>query len=521
MSDELPQGWAWATLGEIATTMRNGISTKPDGDSGLPILRISAVRPHKVDLADIRYLPNDSPKLDPFTLRSGDILFTRYNGSVDLVGVAAVVPALNYRLVHPDKLIKVQVPEDVTSPKFVAFAANIGVSRAFLASRIRTTAGQAGISGGDLDALPLPLAPRRLQDRIVQVIEQHFSDLDAGVAALERALANLKRYRASVLKAACEGRLVPTEAELARKESRDYEPADALLRRILKERRARWEADQLAKMTTKGQTPKDDNWKARYQEPAPPDESKLPPLPAGWVWSTIHAVGDVLLGRQRAPQYLTGRWSRSYLRVANIKDDRIDFSDLETMDFEPDHFEKYKLRAGDILASEGQSPELVGQSAIYRGGIDGLCFQKTLHRFRPADPGPSSEFAQIVFRAHVKTGLFQRLASITTNIAHLTLEKFEAAPFPLPPLAEQHRIVAEIDRLLSTADETEQALRAQLARAARLRQAVLKRAFEGKLVPQDPADEPASALLARLRSQKPADPKRTPRARARSAPRAD
>ncbi len=91
------------------------------------------------------------------------------------------------------------------------------------------------------------------------------------------------------------------------------------------------------------------------------------------------------------------------------------------------------------------------------------------------------------------------------------------ASFPLPPLAEQHRIVAEVDRLLSTADETEQTLRAQLARAARLRQAVLKRAFEGKLVPQDPTAEPASALLARLRSQKPADPKRTPRARGRSA----
>jgi hypothetical protein len=115
----------------------------------------------------------------------------------------------------------------------------------------------------------------------------------------------------------------------------------------------------------------------------------------------------------------------------------------------------------------------------------------------------------------------QDVAAMNLDAARGVLEKFEAAPFPLPPLAEQHRIVAEVDRLLSTADETEQALRAQLARAARLRQAVLKRAFEGKLVPQDPTDEPASALLARLRSQKPADPKGTPRARRRSPQRTD
>ena len=107
-----------------------------------------------------------------------------------------------------------------------------------------------------------------------------------------------------------------------------------------------------------------------------------------------------------------------------------------------------------------------------------------------------------MFRAHVYLGAFRPYASITTNIAHLTLEKLRIVPFPLPPLAEQHRIVAEVDRLLSTADETEQTVRAQLARAARLRQSVLKRAFEGKLVPQDPTDEPATVLLERIRAQK-------------------
>jgi len=135
----------------------------------------------------------------------------------------------------------------------------------------------------DLRSYTIPLAPLPEQHRIVAEIEKQFTRLDAGVAALERVRANLKRYRASVLKAACEGRLVPTEAESAHAEGREYEPADRLLARILEERRAKWEADQLAKMQAQGKVPKDDKWKEKYQEPAGPDTTDLLELPEGWM----------------------------------------------------------------------------------------------------------------------------------------------------------------------------------------------------------------------------------------------
>ncbi len=111
------------------------------------------------------------------------------------------------------------------------------------------------LSSRTVQEIPLPLPPRSEQDRIVAEIEKQFTRLDAAVAALKRVQANLKRYRAAVLKAACEGRLVPTEAELARKEGRTYETGEQLLARILKERRAKWEADQLAKMHASGKPP--------------------------------------------------------------------------------------------------------------------------------------------------------------------------------------------------------------------------------------------------------------------------
>lgn len=201
---------------------------------------------------------------------------------------------------------------------------------------------------------------------------------------------------------------------------------------------------------------------------------------AAWPMVPVCEAGDVLLGRQRAPQYLTGRCSRKYLRVANIKDDAIDFSDLREMDFDAEmHFPKYRVVPGDILVSEGQSPELLGQSAIFRGHDKPLCFQKTLHRFR-ANPGKTTpEFAQIIFRAHVRSGVFRRLGSITTNIGHLTLEKFKAAPFPIPPLDVQRQVVAEVDRRLSIVRELEAEVDTNLRRAQSLRQAVLAKKFSG------------------------------------------
>jgi type I restriction enzyme S subunit len=203
----------------------------------------------------------------------------------------------------------------------------------------------------------------------------------------------------------------------------------------------------------------------------------VPSTGASWRTLQVCEAGEVVLGRQRAPQYLTGRWPRKYLRVANIKDDTIDYSDVETMDFDDAQFAKYQLVPGDILVSEGQSPELLGQSAIFRGFIEPLCFQKTLHRFR-ADPQVTTpEFAQIVFRSHVRSGVFRRLGSITTNIGHLTLEKFKAASFPLPPLDEQCHIVAEVDRRLSIVREVMAELDANLKRAVALRQSVLAQAF--------------------------------------------
>jgi type I restriction enzyme S subunit len=175
-------------------------------------------------------------------------------------------------------------------------------------------------------------------------------------------------------------------------------------------------------------------------------------LPSTWTWSTVRDVGVVNLGRQRSPKYHSGPDMRPYLRVANVFEDRIDTTDIMEMDFPPEQFEKYRLREGDILLNEGQSPELVGRPAMYKGDPPDVAFTNSLIRFRPHEH-VDRDFALLVFLSHLHSGRFQQEAQITTNIAHMAAGRFMTVEFPVPPLDDQRRIVSEIDRQLTIVRE--------------------------------------------------------------------
>lgn len=497
----LPHGWGLTKLGEIVSLNPGRFIVEPGDEDPVSFVPMAAVEAGtgRLDVSAMRRWKEVKSGYARF--QEGDVLFAKITPCMEN-GKFVVATGLRDGRGVGSTEFHVLRPTQAVQAKLLLYFLLQETLRRDARRSMKGAAGQLRVPHQFLGSTAFPVPPLVEQQRLVAEIEKHLTRLDAAEAALRRVRANLKRYRASVLKAACEGRLVPSEAELSRAGGRPYESADKLLDRILVERRARWEADQLARMQAAGRPPRDDRWKANYAEPGGSDTARLAALPEGWVWTTIDAVGDVLLGRQRAPQYQTGRFTRPYLRVANVLEDRIDYSDVKAMDFDEDDFVKYQLRPGDILLAEGQSPELVGRSAIYGGGIYGLCFQKTLLRFRPFDPGPDAKFSQTVFRAYLRNGVFRRAASLTVNIAHLTLERIKPLPFPLPPLAEQERIVNEVERHLSVIDELAATVDVGVRRAQRLRQAILRRAFEGKLVPQDLRDEPASALLERIRLER-------------------
>lgn len=169
----------------------------------------------------------------------------------------------------------------------------------------------------------------------------------------------------------------------------------------------------------------------------------LPDLPAGWYWTTVEQAGRLQLGRQRAPKHHEGPHMRPYLRVANVFEDRIDKSDVMSMNFEPEEFERYRLHPGDILLNEGQTPDLLGRPAMYEGGPADCAFTNSLIRFQ-AGVGVLPGWALLVFRAHMHSGRFKRESRITTNIAHLSAARLKGVEFPVPPLDKQRQLVSEL-----------------------------------------------------------------------------
>ncbi|RKH55910.1 restriction endonuclease subunit S [Corallococcus aberystwythensis] len=348
----------------------------------------------------------------------------------------------------------------------------------------------------------IPLAPTSEQDRIIGEVEKQFTRLDAGVEALKRVQAQLKRYRASVLKAACEGRLVPTEAELARREKRDYEPADKLLARIIKERRARWEADQLAKMNAAGKPPKDDKWKTKYVEPAPAVATGLAPLPQGWTWARWEQVGFSQNGRP-FPSKDYSESGTKLLRPGNMHvSGRLQWTADNTRHM-PEAYATENpdliLRGNEIvinLTAQSLKDEFLGRVCLTDPNERCLLNQR-LARLTPVLL--SHGFCLWMFKAWA----FRRFVDgLNTGslIQHMFTTQIADFLVALPPLAEQMRIAAEIDRRFSTIDHLEMTADAATRRSSTLRVAILRSAFEGLITPQLDEDEPASRLLERIRA---------------------
>ena len=177
-----PPGWTGTTLGEVAHSIRNGLfaSRPTDTSPGVPMLRISAVRDGRVELGGAKFVSNvDDEKISKFSITAGDLLLTRYNGSRRLVGISGIVGPHVGPVLHPDKLIRIRLNAGVADSRFVNMQLASPAARAFLEPRIRTTAGQSGISGADVRSIPLVLPGLLEQRRIVEILEDHFSHLDA------------------------------------------------------------------------------------------------------------------------------------------------------------------------------------------------------------------------------------------------------------------------------------------------------------------------------------------------------
>lgn len=217
--------WRNAKLEDLIEEMRNGLAAKPDENrEGRKILRISAVRPGVLDTTDHRYLTTDERDAKLYELRKGDLLFTRYNGSLEYVGVCAMVSEDLPAYVYPDKLIRVRANAAVALPKFIELASAAAEARSQIEGYVKSSAGQKGISGGNLKSLRIAVPSIEEQTEIVRRVETLFAFADRLEARLQTAQIAADRLTPSLLAKAFRGELVPQDP--------NDEPASELLKRL-------------------------------------------------------------------------------------------------------------------------------------------------------------------------------------------------------------------------------------------------------------------------------------------------
>ncbi len=494
---ELPAGWEKAELFEICLVNPTIDKSAIADDLAVSFVPMPAVEAESggMDVSATRKFGEVKKGYTPF--REGDVLFAKITPCMEN-GKMAVVPALHNGLGFGSTEFHVLRAHLGISPQFVYYFVSSRAFRHVAEHNMSGAVGQRRVTTPYLSACRIPVPPTAEQHRIVAKIEELFSELDQGVASLKTAREQLKVYRQSLLKIAFEGKLTATW----RAEHRDQlEPATALQRRIAHEREARYQ-QQLADWQSQGKP----GPKPKPPKPLPsltPEElAELPELPEGWGWFRLEDVSDVSGGLTKNQKREQLSATRPYLRVANVYANRLELDEVHSIGVTESELARVTLEKGDLLIVEGNgSIDQIGRVALWLGQISGCVHQNHLIKARPLKLS-ASKFLLYFLMSELGRKFIVRAASSTSGLHTLSISKVEGLFVPLCPSNEQVEVVAELESKLSEADQLDQTLATALQQADALRQSILKKAFCGQLVKQDKNDEPATALLERIRAER-------------------
>ena len=483
---DLPSNWVWASLDELMDRLQYGFTAKAKQNSAGPkFLRITDINEGVINWDTVPNCEIRSSEIEKYRLFEGDIVFAR-SGSIEKACMIVDPPEAIFasylirgRPLHPTIGIwtKYFVQSTAYLSQIVAAASGIGMQN---------------VNAKKIGLVSIPIAPLPEQSRITSKIESLQSRSTKAKKALDAIPPLLEKFRQSVLSSAFRGDLTADW----RAQNPDIEPAEKLLERIRKERRKHWEEDELAKMKANGKTPKDDKWKKKYKEPEPVDSTDLPELPEGWCWATLSelstAVNPIGYGVLQPGNEVEN--GAKLVRVCDLEDGKVLTEQLRTISSEVDnHYARTRLKGGELLVTVVGT---IGRVAIAPDEITGANVARAVARLTPTYPIKASWLLRMLSSSFLQDWLVKgarEVARKTLNIGVL-----EKTPLPLCSVSEMQEGLDKVEKLLSCLSPMKKIAQENMKYISSLDQSILAKAFRGELVPQDPNDEPASQLLARI-----------------------
>ena len=495
-TEGLPPGWATARLSDLIEPPETvNPTTEFEGRAAFAYISLTSVEPGKV-VAPEMIAPASAPGRARQRIRAGDTLFSCVR--VYLEKVVRVPEALDGEVCST--AFAVLRPRPGIDPGYLHWLTR---RPAFLRAAEERQKGNSppAIQEADLRSIEVPVAPPAEQTRIVATVNTLFDEVEAGEAALARAREGLTQFRASLLHAACTGALTADW----RAANPTNQTGHDLLADVLAKRRIRWAEGYRAAAEARGRRLDGDAWLARYPQPQPVTTENLEPLPNGWTWASLDELCVTMTSGSRAWAPYYDRGTSVFVMAQNVRPGRFDRNYVQLVD-PPDgdperirtRIQRYDLlvtivgaNTGDVCRVDADVVDhYVCQSvALMRPVRADLA--EYLDLFLNSERGGQAAFARMMYGA---------------GRPHLSFDQLKSVAVPLPPLAE---IAAILDAVREAWIEADALMPEGFASS--LRQAILHAAITGRLVPQDPTDEPAAALLARLRAAPAAA--RRPRAR--------
>jgi type I restriction enzyme, S subunit len=489
----IPLGWQLVELGEICERIVDGSHNPPRASEvGKPMLSARNIADFTINFDDYRLISDVDFELEHSRTQvsTGDVLLT----IVGTIGRTAVVPQKIQKFAL-QRSVAVVKPLGVDS-RYVAYFLSSPETQRWLQDNAKGTA-QKGVYLKTLGTLPLKVAPENEQTRIVAKLEELLSDLDAGVAELKAAQKKLAQYRQSLLKAAVEGALT---AEW-RVKHKPTETGAQLLERILKERRTRWEAKQLAKFAEQGKTPPKD-WQKKYPESVQPDTTDLPELPEGWVWTSVDDLCDsVRNGLSKTPN--TDQRGFPIFKINAVRPMAVNFEAIKHIEISESEAADYWVETGDVLATRyNGSVDLLGVFGMVKAVPQRTLHPDKLIRMKPMTGMGLGAWLEVCGNIGVSRKHLVSRVKTTAGQTGISGDDLKKTPIPVPPADEQAAAIALLNDRLEGINELVMPTELALKQSTAQRQNILRAAFAGELVPHDPDDEPASVLLERIRAER-------------------